>query len=81
MLKMVAAIPTILRDRESSKNDRIGRKFKTYIGKRGKKKDTSETSTVNPPKGEDSGNEPEEPTLSRKEILDQLEEDDDDGEN
>ena len=34
-----AVIPTILRDKESLKNDRNGRKFKTYIGKRGKKKE------------------------------------------
>ena len=51
------------------------------IRKRGKKKDASEPATVNPPKGEDGGGESEEPTLSRREILDQLEEDDDDGEN
>ena len=38
-VKDVAVIPTILRDKESLKNDRNGRKFKTYIGKRGKKKE------------------------------------------
>ena len=38
-IKDVAVIPTILRDKESLKNDRNGRKFKTYIGKRGKKKE------------------------------------------
>ena len=50
------------------------------IRKRGKKKDPS-NSSANP--SNSSGNnaeEVEEPTLSRREILDQLEEDDDDGE-
>lgn len=50
------------------------------IRKRGKKKDSSDPVRNSSNSNEDS-QEIEEPTLSRKEILDQLEEDDDDGEN
>ena len=49
------------------------------IRKRGKKKDPSNTSSK-PSSGGNEVEEVEEPTLSRSEILDQLEEDDDDGE-
>lgn len=38
-VKDLAVIPIILRDKYSLKNDRNRRKFKTYIGKRGKKKE------------------------------------------
>ena len=51
------------------------------IRKRGKKKDTTSSSTSSTTSSGNEVEEVEEPTLSRKEILDQLEEDDDDGEN
>ena len=51
------------------------------IRKRGKKKDSSSSTTSSSNSSENDVEEVEEPTLSRSEILDQLEEDDDDGEN
>lgn len=50
------------------------------IRKRGKKKDSSESNRNIVNDSTNNNDEIEEPTLSRKEILDQLEEDDDDGE-
>lgn len=38
-IKDIAAIPAILADRKSLKKDRNGKRYRTYIGKRGKKKE------------------------------------------
>ena len=38
-VKDIVVIPSILLSKESLKNDRNGRKFRTYIGKRGKNKE------------------------------------------
>ena len=51
------------------------------IRKRGKKKEPADSSNNSSTSNGNEIEEIEEPTLSRREILDQLEEDDDDGEN